>query len=72
MVHSPVLWRGRDAKPLPTSAAVGFRLSFSRPGDAHIDCDAMKVDVDVVCDTSASPHPSQVRYYTPRVLMKCC
>jgi hypothetical protein len=45
------------AAPLPDGGA-GLRLLFARPGDAHLDCPVVRVNVSVVCDASAPRAPA--------------
>ena len=54
------MWRlfPPTASPLPSGAA-GLRLFFSRPGDAHLDCDFVNVTIDVACNSSSPAEPSR-------------
>jgi hypothetical protein len=54
------MWRlfPPTASPLP-SGAVGLRLFFSRPGDAHLDCDFVNVTIDVACNSTSPAEPSR-------------
>ena len=46
------------AAPLP-GGGLGLRLLFSRPGDAHLDCPLVRVNVSVQCDGAAPRAPSE-------------
>ena len=45
------------ASPLDSPAELGLDLRFSRPGDAHLDCDYVNVSVSARCNASMSPAP---------------
>ena len=37
----------------------GLRLTFTREGDAHLSCQTVTVQIDVVCKSKAAPIPSK-------------
>ena len=39
----------------------GLRIFFSRPGDAHLDCDRVNVTVDAACNATMPPQPTASR-----------
>jgi hypothetical protein len=45
----------------PPDRGHGITLGFSRPGDPHIDCKAVTVEVDVLCDHTAPAAPRDAR-----------
>jgi hypothetical protein len=48
------------AAPLSRGGA-GLRLLFERPGDAHLDCAVVRVNVSVFCDADAPSAPAAAR-----------